>query len=258
MSVYKWLEELGASLEHRRLQKLENIQRKKIEKESIRLKFGVSSLEFHNSITSLFSDICDLHKTDFGFLFQRIVEALNDQLRKFNESLGAHVRVVHNLVDDYRTQVVGQVMATGEDVDKRAAKRHNIAVNFILGLHDNQEQMELNADKRYLEMMERLRLQDAKLEEYHRMVADTNIETCMRITELVEGSRPTSPSIEWFIDNLDEIESFAKALRWARENSLPRNVAVGHAAKSIVRLVTNTDYDAATAALDAKLDQLAA
>lgn len=226
-----------------------------------KMQAGVSYAEFHSTIASFFGDLCDMNKNDFGTTIQRVNDLMN---AKFND----YGVVMSNLFEDTQVRlkdytrshfsIVNQrIDASSEQSDAVSKKRHHRTAEFIFGLLEHQQMMELNADNRHLELMERFRLQDTRIEEMLAITMSTNLETFQRITEIIDRSNSTKPSLEWFIDNAFELAEFGNAMRHIKDNSLPRNIAAGLAAKNIIALI-DTDYEAAVAAMDAKIDQIAA
>lgn len=244
MSFYKKLADWASGMEQR-----------KIERKAIRFKQPVSMLEFHNTISSLFGDFCQVTEHNCTLLIARTNDMLTNIVKVLDTRFSDWGCVIRDMLVDIKGQIVDQLFITADDIDHKAGKRHNVVVNYIFGLFEHQKTMDLNESNRYLELMERIRIQDLRLEEYMNICLNTQVGLFEKITE-VFGYSNSGPTLDWVIDNADELMRFSMAMKNIRENNVPSNIGVNEAAKCL-RTMLNVDTAEVIAALDAKTAQWA-
>lgn len=236
MSFWKQVESWAKGMEERRAERQEKQK-----------SASLGRLEFQCTIASLFGDMCKLFENNFTLLIVRFNEMLRDQVRVLDMRFSDTCKVLGDIIKEAKNQTIAQMLVTADDADRRAAKRHDKTANFIFGLLEHQQ-------KTHKAMLERFNIQDRKIEEFLNVVLNTQTGLFERLAESFQAM--SGPSLEWFMENYDELMKFGVAARNLQENNVPPNMGASKVAQSLGFLVSADARDIA-AALDAKMDQQA-
>lgn len=213
-------------------------------------------VEHFGAITTQRTDTTlNKHTNDIVTAFKQLWEDRTEELIKyFNVGVGKAQTSFTELLDGFFSAHNNAAELRHQEADKRAIKRNNVIMKYILGMFGHIQSAELNNADRYLQLQERHRESDMLAEKYHNTTFNTMIclyeHTVDHIVQLkdrftaVEGKLAAMekqriheyPSLEWVLLNEEDLRRVCHALACIRDNVTPFENAAKQASDGLKAL----------------------
>ncbi len=256
MSLYKliadWASEAEANAEQKRKLRLDKLNK-------------LTKAGFNNALHSLSGEISRHFEVSGNLIIQYTNNIVTEQISKgvnvisqsldsFKLWLDDSFRMLGNELSKHTTECVQALHELTEGAftraEDKATKRQNAIMNMLIATSKQSGAHDLNNADRYLSTIERIRLLETKIDKDNEVLFNTMIGLFENLTEQIQAMRrpldkqrfSPAPTLEWLMDNADEVIRLGAALNNLRENNVPPHDAKLCVVKSVRSL---NDYSVA-------------
>lgn len=233
----------------------EKAKKKREERGQVRL----SKASFHNRVDALVGEMLGMMDTYGTNIVTRVSEIYSKHLTDFTKVIPQYVETellkMQRWIDDtfklYEVYIDGtlrgffdvfkeHIQEFRQEAEHKASKRHNMLVNYMIGMAQNLMAKDKNDTERYLEILKRVEQLELREEHNSNVNFNTMIALHGNLTEQIQALRkphrhvPANvPPLDWLAEHADEIIQLGNALANMKENNLPQCGARTQVIKSI-------------------------